>query len=113
MGEFAEEDKRVKDRIDGRNGLESYLYNLKNTLEDEEKGIADKISEDEKEEIETAVTEALEWLDENQEMEKEAYEEKQKEVEAVANPIMQNLYQQAGGAPGGDDDDEDFDSDEL
>ena len=33
--EFAEEDKKVKGRIDARNGLESYLYNLKNTLEDE------------------------------------------------------------------------------
>merc|ERR1711935_480171 len=32
--EFAEEDKKVKERIDARNGLESYLYNLKNTLDD-------------------------------------------------------------------------------
>merc|ERR1719265_767605 len=32
--EFAEEDAKVKDRIDGRNGLESFLYNLKNTLDD-------------------------------------------------------------------------------
>ena len=42
--EFAEEDKKVKERIDARNGLESFLYNLKNTLEDDEKGLADKIS---------------------------------------------------------------------
>merc|ERR1711998_817551 len=32
--QFAEEDKKVKDRIDGRNGLEGYCYNLKNTLEE-------------------------------------------------------------------------------
>merc|ERR1712146_561245 len=38
--EFAEEDKKTKERIDGRNGLEGYCYNLKNMLEDEEKGIA-------------------------------------------------------------------------
>ena len=31
--QYAEEDKKVKERIDARNGLESYLYNLKNTLE--------------------------------------------------------------------------------
>merc|ERR1711935_1140438 len=42
--DYAEEDKKVKERIDARNGLESYLYNLKNTIEDEEKGAADKIS---------------------------------------------------------------------
>merc|ERR1712037_33673 len=35
--EFADEDKKVKERIDAKNGLESYLYNLKNTLDDDEK----------------------------------------------------------------------------
>ena len=43
--EYAEEDKAVKDRIDARNSLESYLYNMKNLLDDEEKGVSDKISE--------------------------------------------------------------------
>ena len=37
--EFAEEDKKVKEKIDAKNGLEGYLYNLKNTLEDDEKGL--------------------------------------------------------------------------
>ena len=117
--EFAEEDKKVKDRIDGRNGLEGYLYNLKNTLEDTEKGIADKVDEEDKEKIEEAVKEGLEWLEDNQEAEKEEFEAKQKEVEAVVNPIMQKVYQSAGGAPGGGgeddegDEDEDEDHDEL
>merc|ERR550514_2677232 len=109
--EFAEEDKKMKERIDGRNGLEGYCYNLKNMLEDEEKGIADKISEEDKETIEEAVREALEWLDDNQEAEKEDYEAKQKEVEAIANPIIQQVYQAAGGADEGDDED-DMDEDE-
>lgn len=47
--EYAEEDKAVKDRIDARNSLESYLYNMKNLLDDEEKGVAGKISEADKE----------------------------------------------------------------
>lgn len=47
--EYAEEDKAVKDRIDARNSLESYLYNMKNLLDDEEKGVSDKISEADKE----------------------------------------------------------------
>ena len=38
-----QEDKKVKDRIDSRNGLEGYCYNLKNMLEDDEKGLADKL----------------------------------------------------------------------
>merc|ERR1711916_64907 len=79
--QFAEEDKKVKDRIDGRNGLEGYCYNLKNTLE------------------------------------KEEFEAKQKELEQIANPIIQKVYQAgAGGAGGEPEDDEDLDdedSDEL
>jgi len=115
--EFAEEDARVKSRVDGRNGLEGYLYNLKNMMDDEEKGIADKIEEDEVEAIEDAVKEGLEWLEDNQEAEKEDYEEKQKEIEAIINPIMSKVYQAGGagggsGASGGDDYD-DYDDHEL
>merc|ERR1712232_1390357 len=106
------EDRKVKERIDARNGLESYLYNLKNTLEDDDKGVADKLSAEDKKELQDMIDETLDWMDENPEAEKEEYDEKQKEVEQVANPIMRNLY--AGGAGGGDDgDDGDFGDDEL
>jgi len=114
--EFAEEDSKVKERIDAHNGLEGYLYNLKNMIEDEEKGIADKITEEEKEEIETEVNDALEWLDDNAEAEKEDYEDKQKAVEKIVNPIIQKVYAAGGGAPPGEDGDDfedDFDHDEL
>merc|ERR1711965_135055 len=113
--EFAEEDKKVKARIDAKNGLEGYLYNLKNTLDDDEKGLADKLSEEDKEELDSIINEALDWMDENPEADPEEFEEKQKEVEQVANPIMRELYQSAGGAGGGGDEDEDYDfgDDEL
>merc|ERR1719313_2179023 len=74
--EFAEEDKAIKERIDARNGLESYAYNMKNTLSDEEKGIKDKIDEEDAEALEEAVQDVLDWLDENQEAELEEYQEK-------------------------------------
>lgn len=110
--EFAEEDKRTKERIDGRNALEGYCYNLKNSLDDEDKGIADKISEEDKETLEDAIKEALEWLDDNQEAEKEDYENKQKELEAIANPIVQQAYDTS--SPQEDDDEQDEeDDDEL
>jgi len=110
--EFAEEDKKVQQRINAKNGLESYLYNLKNTLNDEEKGIADKIEEAEKTELTTMIDEALDWLEENPEADADDFSAKQKEVEAVANPIMRKVYQ-SGGAPGGSGHDEDFGDDEL
>jgi heat shock protein 5 len=110
--EFAEEDTAMKARIDSRNALEGYCYNLKNQLEDEDK-LADKLDEDDKDAIDTVVQETLDWLDENQEADAEEYEEKRKEVESVANPIIQKVYASAGGAGGmGDEDFEDFE-DEL
>merc|ERR1712165_419398 len=108
--EFAEEDKKVKERIDARNGLESYLYNLKNTLEDDEKGVADNISAEDKKELQDMIDETLDWMDENPEADKEDYDEKQKEVENISNPIMRQMY--AGGA-GEEEDMGDFGDDEL
>jgi heat shock protein 5 len=109
--EFAEEDRKVKERIDARNGLESYLYNLKNTLDDDEKGVADNISAEDKKELQDIVDETLDWMDENPEADKEDYNEKLKEVEQVANPIMRNVY--SGGSGGADEDMGDFDDGEL
>eukprot|EP00599_Poterioochromonas_sp_BG-1_P007170 CAMPEP_0173148110 /NCGR_PEP_ID=MMETSP1105-20130129/9518_1 /TAXON_ID=2985 /ORGANISM="Ochromonas sp., Strain BG-1" /LENGTH=655 /DNA_ID=CAMNT_0014062689 /DNA_START=92 /DNA_END=2059 /DNA_ORIENTATION=+ len=107
--EFAEEDKKVQQRITAKNGLESYLYNLKNTLNDEEKGIADKIEEAEKKELTSLIDETLDWLEENPEAEADEFGAKQKEVEQVANPIMRKVYQGSGApgsAPEEDEDDE-------
>jgi len=109
--EFAEEDKKVKERIDARNSLETYVYNMKNQLADK---LGEKIEAEDKETIETAMKEALEWLDDNQNAEKEEFAEKLKEVEAVCNPIVTKLYQAAGGpgAGAGEDGDSDEDSHE-
>jgi len=111
--EFADEDKKVRERIDARNGLESFLYNMKNTLEDEEKGIADKIDASEKQELTQLIDETLDWLDENGDAETEEYEAKRKEVEKVSGPIMRKVYGGAGGAPQGSDSEEDFGDEEL
>ena len=98
--EFADEDKKSKDKVDARNGLEGYCYNLKNQLEDEEKGIANKLGDEDKDALTEAVNAALEWLESNQDAEAEEYKDKLKEVEKVSNPIMAKVYG-AGGAPGG------------
>merc|ERR1711943_16402 len=71
--EFADEDEKVKARVDKRNALEGYAYQLRNSLTDEEKGIADKIDEEDKETLEEAVKETLDWLDENDDAEVEEF----------------------------------------
>jgi len=102
---FKEEDDKQKERISAKNGLESYCFNMKTTIEDEK--LKDKISDDDKQKINDKCEEAIKWLDANQLAEVEEFNEKQKEVEAVCNPIMTKLYQEAGaggmsgGMPGG------------
>merc|ERR1712021_286509 len=90
--EFADEDKEMKEKVDARNALEGYAYNMKNQVNDEEK-LGGKIDDDDKETIEEAVTEAIDWLDENPEADKEELEEKMKELEGMCNPIVSKLYQ--------------------
>jgi heat shock protein 5 len=104
--EFADEDKAVKERIDARNSLETYAYNMKNTIGDADK-LADKLEAEDKATIEEAIKGALEWLDENQSAEKEEYEEKLKEVEGVCNPIISKVYAKTGGGGGDSADDHD------
>merc|ERR1712130_222790 len=95
---FKAEDEKQKERIAAKNSLESYCFNMKSTIEDEK--LKDKISENEKKTISSKCEEAVKWLDSNQLAEVDEVQDKQKEVEAVCNPIITKLYQQ-GGAPGG------------
>jgi len=96
---YKSEDETNKNRIEAKNGLENYAYNMKNTLNDEK--LKDKIEEGDKKSIEEACDAVITWLDANQSAEKEEYEEKQKELEGLCNPIMQKLYAGAGGPEGG------------
>jgi len=109
--EFADEDKAMKQTIDARNGLEGYAFSLRNSITDKEK-LGDKISEEDKETIEAAIKETTEWLDEHPDADKDEYAEKQKELEAIANPIMTKLYQQYGGPSAGGDAEGGFGADE-
>jgi heat shock protein 1/8 len=96
---YKAEDEAAASRIQAKNALESYAYNLRNSINDEQ--LAGKFADGDKAKLETAVNETISWLDASQEGSKEEYEEKQKELEAVANPIMQRLYGAGGVPPGG------------
>jgi len=96
---FKADDEKQKDRISAKNGLESYCFNMKTTIEDEK--LKDKISEDDRKKINDKCDEAIKWLDANQLAEVEEFNDKQKEVEGVCNPIITKLYQAGGGMPGG------------
>merc|ERR1712157_414447 len=95
---FRAEDEQNKQKIEAKNGLENYCFTMRNTLQEEK--LKDKFEPGDKEKIEKAVQGSLDWLDKNQLAEKDEFEAKQKELEAVVNPIMMKVYQAAGG--GGD-----------
>uniref|UniRef100_A0A8C9YAE5 Heat shock protein 8 n=1 Tax=Sander lucioperca TaxID=283035 RepID=A0A8C9YAE5_SANLU len=96
---YKAEDDVQRDKVSAKNGLESYAFNMKSTVEDEK--LAGKISDDDKTKILEKCNEVISWLDKNQTAEREEYEHQQKELEKVCNPIITKLYQTAGGMPGG------------
>ena len=96
---FREQDQQAQERVKAKNGLENYIYSLRNTLNEEK--FKNALPEQEKAVVMTAVEDAQKWLDTNEAAEKDEFEAKQKEVETVAMPLMQKMYQGAGGAPGG------------
>jgi L1 cell adhesion molecule like protein len=92
---YKAEDESNKARIEAKNGLENYAYSMRNSMDDEK--LKDKIDDADKEKLKTAIDETISWLDANQMGEKDEFEAKQKDLEAIANPIMMKAYQSAGG----------------
>jgi len=87
---FKADDEKQKERIDAKNGLESYCFNIKSTIDDS--NIKDKLSESERKMIADKCNEAIEWLERNQTAEVEEFKDRQKELESTFNPIIKKLY---------------------
>jgi L1 cell adhesion molecule like protein len=101
---YRAEDEEVAARVSAKNGLESYAYNLRNTLQDE--NVGGKLEEADKTKLKEAVDSTIKWLDDSQEASKDEYESRQKELEEIAMPIVAKIYNQGGGGgqgmpPGG------------
>merc|ERR1712232_382787 len=96
---FKQEDEQIKKKVEAKNKLENYAYQMRNTINEDK--LKDKIEEDDKTTIENACKETISWLDDHQDDEAEAYEEKEKELSGICTPILTKLYSAAGGAPGG------------
>lgn len=88
---WAEEDRKVRERIESKNAFESYLYSVRNSTNTEE--FKNKLGEDKCKELNDIITEGMHWLDENSEATKEEYDTKRDEVEAKCQPIIMSVYQ--------------------
>jgi L1 cell adhesion molecule like protein len=93
---YAAEDKIRMERVEARNGLESYLYNVRNSLADK---LKEAIGEDVPI-IEKAVTDGLAWLAEHEDAQTEDFKEKQKEIEGIITPILKKAYDAGAQPPG-------------
>jgi len=98
---FKAKDEEHRERVEAKNHLENYAYSLRSAVRDEQ--VSSKMSDSDKSTINAAVETALKWAEENAQASKEAFEEKQKELEGKCMPIMAKLGGGAGGAPGGAD----------
>ncbi len=99
---YKEEDKKAREKIDAKNGLESYAYQIKATITDEK--LKDKFTNDEKETIEQKAHEIISWIDneEYDELTTQDFEDKKKELESVFNPIMSKAYTNTSQDPTND-----------
>uniref|UniRef100_A0A1S3ZAJ7 Heat shock cognate 70 kDa protein-like n=2 Tax=Nicotiana TaxID=4085 RepID=A0A1S3ZAJ7_TOBAC len=93
---YKSEDEELKKKVETKNALENYAYNMRNTIKDDK--ISSQLPAADKKIIEDAIDEAIKWLDSNQLAEVDEFEDKMKELEGICNPIIAKMYQ--GGAGG-------------
>merc|ERR1712146_820108 len=87
---YKAEDEANKGRVEAKNSLENYAFQIRNSINDEQ--LAGKLSEDDKSKINDSISSTTSWLDSNQNAEKEEFEAKQKEREGICLPILQSMW---------------------
>ncbi|KAK9534493.1 heat shock 70 kDa protein 1 [Anarhichas minor] len=94
---YKAEDELQRDKISAKNSLESYAFNVKSSVQDD--NLKEKMSPEDQQKLTEKCEETIAWLENNQLADKEEYQHRQEELEKVCNPIMSKLYQ--GGMPAG------------
>ena len=92
-----EADEKVRQQVESKNGLESYCFNIKHTLNES----GDKISEEEKKTVFDKVAEVESWMSSNPHLDANDYKQRQSELERLFNPIATKMYQGGQGAGAG------------
>ena len=90
---YREDDRRLKERIDARNGFENYIYSVKSAA-------SEKLSEADRVEVDAACKQASEWLEASEggssssgeTIEASEYAAQQKKLEDTVGPIIAKIY---------------------
>lgn len=89
--QFKEQDEEMKGKLEAKNSLENYLYQMKNSILDDKCTLSEK----DKETVKSTVEEGIEWLNSHQNEDKKTYSDKQDEYTSK----LSNL--QTTSIPGG------------
>lgn len=93
---YRQEDEKQRERVAARNNLESYVYNVKQSVE---MVGPEKLDAADKQKVLSKCEEVINWIDRNTLAEKDEYDDKMKDMQQVCTPIMTKLHQGAGQAP--------------
>uniref|UniRef100_A0A1I7SRH2 Heat shock protein 70 n=2 Tax=Bursaphelenchus xylophilus TaxID=6326 RepID=A0A1I7SRH2_BURXY len=91
--QYEEEDRRQRDRVDARNRLEAYLFQVKQSLDEH----GDRLAPEDKQMAKETCDRILQWVENNQTAEKEEYEDQMKEAQNICTKILSKLHQQPQG----------------
>jgi L1 cell adhesion molecule like protein len=106
---FKEQDEKAQKRVEAKNKLENYVYNIKSSVLGEEK-MKTALGSD-LETVSNKVEETIKWLEQNSSATTEELEAKQKDVEGFLMPLVQKAYQ--SNAPKNDENTIDPKADDL
>jgi len=82
-------DEKARQRIDARNGLENYVYSLRNTARDDSVKFP---SQQDHKALNDAVDSVINWLDtSDHNVDADVYEAKKKDLENIVTPILTRL----------------------
>ncbi|KAF2902625.1 hypothetical protein ILUMI_03559 [Ignelater luminosus] len=94
--EYKEEDDRQRDRITSKNKLESYVFSVKQAVED----AGSRLNSDDKNRVQRECENCIKWLDRNQSAEKDEFEDRYKELSRICSPIMTKIHRGGGSSSG-------------
>jgi L1 cell adhesion molecule like protein len=89
---YKAKDEANRARVEAKHALENYVFQIKNSINNEK--LADKVFAEDKNTVTDAINATAHWLNSNQAAEKEEFEEKQKALEAIVQPVLQDLLEE-------------------
>ncbi|XP_046743326.1 heat shock protein 70 B2-like [Diprion similis] len=93
---YKEQDHEQRERVTARNQLESYMFNVKQALQEH----GAKLPQEDRDKVSGLCEETLRWLDDNTLAEKDEYQHKLEALQKQCSAVMAKLHQGNAGPAG-------------